>query len=123
MNPLDPHRHIENLRGWRTRGERDLSLAFVRDYVKRTYAKPQKQLGKVVEVWAERVPEHLGMRTVLAALSRGVLTVHVADSATLYQLDRLLRDGLEQELRQTPGVTLRRVKLKVDPKAAAPPSQ
>lgn len=119
MGIRDSHQHIGNLRTWRTRPERDLSLGFVADFVKRQYAKPQKQLGKVVEVWRERVPDEFQQRTVLAGLSRGILNVHVADSPTLYQLDHLLRAGLERELTRTPGVTLRRVKLKLEPRAGA----
>lgn len=117
MRESDPHRHIGNLRTWRTRPSRDTSLTFVADLVKRQYVKPHKQLGKVVEVWRQRVPAELQQRTILAGLSRGILNVHAADSPTLYQLDQLLRSGLERELTQTPCVTLRRVKVRLEPKA------
>lgn len=111
---------LRQLGTWRTRPPRDLSLHFLKDQFQREVAKPYKQLGQIVELWREHVPDHLHQRTALRSLQRGRLTVTVSDSSTLYELDRLLRGGVEQTLRrQFPG-NLRRVKLEVGPLAPDP---
>lgn len=106
-------RRLDRLRGWRNRSPRDTTLKFLSEHVKKTVVKPHQQLGKLVEAFIESVPAPLAERTALVSLSRGVLTVHVADNVTLYEMDRLLRGGLEQQLRKACGVTLRKVKCRV----------
>ncbi|MDH3582716.1 MAG: DUF721 domain-containing protein, partial [Phycisphaerae bacterium] len=65
--------------------------------------------------WQEHVPPDLTPRTALAGFRRGVLEVHVTDSASLYQVDRLLRGGLQQRLADTCRSPLRKVRLRVVP--------
>ena len=109
-----PHdQHIRNLRRWRDGEEKDLSLSFVAEHVRRQIGKPHKQLGELSTLWTRHVPAHLLEQTALASLSRGVLTVRVADSATLYELDRLMRAGLEMRIRAAAPATLRRIKLTI----------
>jgi hypothetical protein len=107
--------HIGRLRGWRNRSQPDLSLRFLEKQFQREVARPHKQLGPLAEAWREKVPAHLVKRTALQSLRNGVLKVHVADSATLWELDQLLRAGLEQQLRQGMPGTLRRVRLACAP--------
>lgn len=113
-DPHDPHEdHVRNLRRWREGEERDLSLEFIGDHVKKKIARPHKQVGQLAALWTQHVPAHLLERTALASMTRGVLTVHVADSAALYELDRLLRAGLERTIKASAPTTLRRIKLTV----------
>lgn len=109
------HDHIRNLRRWRDGDERDLSLAFVSEYVKKQVVRPHQQLGKLGLEWRRQLPAHLLEQTALVGISRGVLTVHAADSAALYELDRLLRAGVERKLKAASDATLRRIKLTVGP--------
>ena len=104
--PVDP-RHV-----WRERDERTAPLGdiYARFFDKR-YARPHRQLGQLADVWRRLVPETLHARTALRSLHRGVLTVAVDDSATLYQLDRVLRGGVENEIKQQINGAVRRIKL------------
>lgn len=106
-------RKLEQLRRWRNRPPRDLTLSFLPEHFKRSIEKPHQQLGQLVEIWRQWMPARLLERTTLASLQRGVLTVHVPDSATLYELDRLLRGGVEAAIRGQFKATLQKVRLKV----------
>ena len=107
-------RRLERLRGFRIPPERDQSLAFIQGQFDREVKRPHAQVKQAVELWAQLVPAELAAHTRLESLTRGTLKV-VADSSThLYELDRLLRGGVEQALirgLRTSG--LRRVKVVV----------
>jgi len=107
------HRQINRLRGWRGGRDRDLTLGFLGDYVKRHHAGTQRRMGRLGELWQELVPEPLLGRTTLAGFVRGVLTVRVTDSASRYELDRLLRSGIERRLRGSGVAGLRRIRVVV----------
>ncbi len=49
----------------------------------------------------------------MTAIRGGVVQVTVDTSATAYELDRRLREGLEQQMRRAYGKTFVRVKVKV----------
>ncbi len=108
-------RRLERLRQWRNKAQPDRTLSFVREQVEKNIVKPHKQIGNLAALWREAVPEKLAVRTALRGIARGVLTVQVADSPTHYELDRLLRSGLEQQLRQACKVPLRKIKISVGP--------
>jgi hypothetical protein len=105
--------YLHRLRQWRNRPQRDLTLSGLGEYVDRTFVKPSKHLGQFVELWEQHVPAEIQPRTALAKFHRGVLTVHVADSATLYDLDRLMRGGLERRIAQQAKTTLRKIRLAI----------
>lgn len=105
--------HIENLRRWRAPHVRDVTLAGLAERVDRTVVRPHKQLGSISVLWRELLPPELLVRTTLASFINGTLTVEAADSAALYQLDRLLRSGLERTLKATCKAPLRRIKFAV----------
>lgn len=107
--------HLDRLRGWRNRKQRDPSLGFVRDLVERDVARPMKHLGALVPLWETLLTSGLVERTRLVSLRRGVLTVYVADSATLYEVDQHLRDGGTQQLRRASKTTLNKVRLVIGP--------
>jgi hypothetical protein len=110
----DPHKtKLDRLRGWRNRAEPDRTLKFVVDHVEKNVVKPHKQLGDLSTAWGRLVPPAIARRATLKGLVRGLLTVHVPDSSTHYELDRLLRGGLEQRLRAACKTTLRKVAVKV----------
>lgn len=115
MDTGESQRRLEKLRAWRNRPQRDLTLGYLADHVKRTVTKPHKQLGQIARLWEQAVPPALADRTALVSLTHGVLTVHVADSSAMYELDRLLRGGVELRLRQSCETTLRKVKCRVAP--------
>ncbi len=104
--PVDP-RHV-----WRERDDRTAQLDDIyAGFFDKRYARPHRQLSQIAEIWSRLVPAPLAEKTALRSLHRGVLTVAVDDSATLYQLDRLLRGGVEQQIKRQSGGALRRIKL------------
>jgi hypothetical protein len=106
---------LKRLREHRVFRERDLSLAFLRKQFKREVERPYKQLAEIIDLWQTLVPDELRRHTRLDGLSRGVLRVSVDSSAVLYELDRLLRTGLQRQLvTQSKGHPIRRVQLRVD---------
>ena len=73
-----------------------------------------RQTGSLAALWLERVPPAVARHTSLHGLTRGVLTVAVDDSAALYELDRLLRGGLDHQLIAAhTGPAFRRIKLRL----------
>jgi len=111
----DAHtRRMEQLRAQRVFKERDRSLGFMADEFKRDVAKPFKQLEGLAELWAELIPDHLAQHTRLESLQHGVLRVVVDSAGHNYELDRLLRSGVQRELTwRHKGQALRQVKVRV----------
>ncbi len=115
MPPVDPRdAFLERLRQWRNPKEFDHSMAFLKGQFKREVEKPFKQLAAMAEVWPQLVPASLVEHTKLEAISRGVLRVIVDSSGALFELDRLLRGGLESQLiTRHKGPAVRRIQLRV----------
>lgn len=111
-DPADAY--LARLRGWRNRREYDHSLGFLRDQFKREVEKPAKQLSAMAAIWDELLPAELARHTRLEAISRGILRVSVDSSSRLYEINRLLRDGLETELiKRHKGPAVRKIQLRV----------
>jgi hypothetical protein len=86
------------------------------DDFKKNVQKPFKQLHAMAEVWSQLVPAHLVKKTRLVSLQRGVLQVMVDSSSTLYELDRLLRQGLQMQIiREHKGPAVSRIQLRIGP--------
>ena len=80
----------------------------------RQIAKPFKQVQSLVALWERLVPAELLSHTRLEGLNHGVLRVAVDSSTYLYELDRLLRQGLQDQLiTRHKGPAFRRVQLRV----------
>lgn len=113
--PADPdQRRLDRLRHWRNWRDPDLSLGFLQKAFKRDVERPYKQLGELAQLWEQLLPRELATHTRLDSFSRGVLRVTVDSSPRLYELDRLLRAGLQRQLVQhQTGTKLQRVRLHV----------
>lgn len=106
--------HLERLRKSRSLPSPDLSLGFLAEQFKREVAKPYKQLGDLSELWVQLLPAALAERSRLVGLSRGVLQVEVDSAAVNFEIDRLLRGGLQKRLIQMhKGPAFRKVSIKV----------
>ena len=106
--------HLDRLRKDRSLPVRDLSLGFLTKQFHRDVAKPFKQLGDLTELWVGLLPAHLVERTRLVGLSRGVLHVEVDNPAAHFEIDRLLRGGLQKQLIEGhKGPAFRKVQVKV----------
>lgn len=73
----------------------------------------RKHLG-CAKAWEAVCPDDSIDRTAVVGVRGGALTIGVADHATKYALDRMLREGGERELVKLAPTTVRRVKLVVD---------
>ncbi len=73
----------------------------------------ERGLGSFVDLWEGVVPRELAMRTRVTALRGGVAHVAVDSSSTAWELDRLLREGVQEQLRRAYGRTLMRVRITV----------
>lgn len=106
--------HLDRLRKSRSLPKRDLSLSFLNEQFKRDVAKPYKQLGDLSALWSQLLPERLVQRTRLIGLSRGVLHVEVDNPAAHFEIDRLLRGGLQKQLiAGHKGPAFRKVQVKI----------
>ncbi len=107
-------RRLQQLAARTPPSDPDLSLSFLRQTFKKEIERPLKQLGELTTIWDELVPPELAGHARLESLSRGVLRVAVDSSTCLYELDRLLRSGLQTQLiTRCKGPALRRVQLRV----------
>lgn len=118
MNDTAHQRRLERLRQHRNRPDPDLSLHFLQKQFKQQVERPHKQLAGLIELWSELVPEALTPHTRLVGLQRGVLQVAVDASPRLYELQALLRAGLERQIVERHRATIRRIRLFVDPSFA-----
>lgn len=60
----------------------------------------EKRIGSFAEAWEKLVPEKLLSSCTIAAVRGSKVTVKVDSSSAKFELDRLLRSGLEVELRR-----------------------
>lgn len=118
-------RRIDAIRQGRSiRPDRAQALGdFLPQQFEREHRKPFDRLAEFIERWTAIMPPGVVERSRLSAFSRGVLTIHVDGSATLYAAERLLKSGLEQELRLAGRkAILRRVRLEIDSSLAPQPA-
>ena len=108
--PSDDLRRLRSLRNPR---DRDLSIGAVVRTAEKELRKKVKSLGGVADAWDTVVPLTLARRCRLVSLSRGVLSVQVADSSARFELDRFLRAGGEAELVRRARAAIKRIKLSV----------
>jgi hypothetical protein len=112
---------LEELRRLRGNRSRDISIASTIAATASAAASTHKKLGELIEIWERHVPANIANRTTLLGIRAGVLNVSVDSSSTAFELDRLLRSGLLNELRREYRGTLSRVKWKIASEIAAAP--
>lgn len=123
MKPDLAQQHLDLLRKSRSLPRRDLTLGFMTDQFKREVAKAFQQLGDLAELWRELVPQRLVACSRLIGLSRGTLYVEVDHAAAHFEIDRLLRSGLQTDLiRRHKGPAFRKVQIKLARRADEGPA-
>lgn len=90
---------LERLRQLRGRRERDTSIMPLVRAVARDLTRQDRAAGGADEAWRRVMPPALVKASRVVSQSRGTLVVAADSSATAYELDRVLRAGLEGELR------------------------
>ena len=111
MNPM--LRQIAKLQGWRGRRAAELSIQPMIARLQDQAGESQRRLGDLVTLWSALLPAELLERTVITSLRSGVMRVTVDSAATAFEIDRLLRSGLEADLRRGFRGTLTRVRTTV----------
>ena len=106
-------RKLEQLREWRGRRERDLTMQKTLANLKRTLKRSNTQLLQIAEVWKEEVPEFIYEQTHPISLKNGVLEVAANGSAMSYQLQQLIRGGLLKKLQTQIHVPLKKIKVRL----------
>lgn len=104
---------LERLRQRRARSEADPSIGGLVSGLAQRAARTQRRLGALTDVWESLVPAEIVARTRLTSLRGGVARVVVDSASTAYELDRMLRGGLEQQLRWRLRGTLIRIRLSI----------
>jgi hypothetical protein len=105
-----PIEQLQKLRELRQFKERDLSLGSVIERERDRIARSDRKLSQLIELWRELVPEHLQAHATPTSVRAGTLMIEVDCTATAYEVDRMMRAGMEQELRSRFNGTLLRVK-------------
>jgi len=100
--------------------ERESSVAGVFLAEGSRIARLAKQMGGVAEAWETVCPPDLAPRTRVVGVSRGVLTIGVADASTRWALERLLKGGADRAVITGCPMTVRRIRLVADADAENP---
>jgi len=108
-------RAVERIRANRVRPERETSLTRELSRLSTRYARDASGIGKVAETWEAVAPDDVRSSARLKSLSRGVLTLTVPDASSRYRLERALQSGLRRSLIRTSSVTIRDVRVRVEP--------
>lgn len=110
---IDVASQIERRRRLRARRRPPLTICGDVRAVAAEATRTHRRLGHLIELWEAMVPREVADHTTLVALRRGVAHVSVDSASTGYELDRLLRGGLTEDLRRRFRGTLVRVKIRV----------
>lgn len=114
MDPKAAAMRLAKLRENRARPQRDDALAPAFQRTARDLARLEKNLSGITEAWESVCPPDLLPRTAIRSIHRGKLTIAVADAATRFELDRLLRAGAKRDLVRGCPMTVRDVRLVQD---------
>lgn len=102
---------IQKLQKLRSRPQRDDTISDTIDAIQNDATRTQRNLGALIELWNDLVPDEIARATMLIRIRGGVLSVAADSSAVAFELDRCLRQGLLADLRQRFKGTLTRVKV------------
>lgn len=89
---------LDRLRQWRTRPDYDFSVQALVNRVAAEATRHHRRLGAAIDAWEQLVPPHLAALTRVDTLRSGTLQVVAANASAAFELDRLLRAGLDREL-------------------------
>jgi len=102
------------VRASRVRGERAVQMGETFQAQAMSLKRTRFRHLGCARAWEAVCPADRIDRTAIVGIRNGALTIGVADHATKFELDRLLRAGAERELVKLAPTTVRRVKLIVD---------
>jgi hypothetical protein len=106
---------IACLQAWRGRRGGESAIAEFVSRVAEDMRRAHRRLGNLADLWHQLLPPEIVQCTALTGKRGGVLHVAADSAAVAFQLDRLLREGIESELRKRYGGTLVRIRIRVEP--------
>ena len=113
---MDPRlARLRRMAPYRRRRDRDCTISDLVEATQKSARKTQSRSGAFTEVWERLVPAEVSSACRLGEFRGGVITILVESSSAKYQLDNLLRSGLEVELRRDYSGPLTRVKTRLSP--------
>ena len=114
---------IDRLRELRVRTPRanDLGSAFAARG--KQLQREARGTGTIAKAWGELCPAHLLGRTGVVGVTRGVLTLAADDAAARFEVDRVLRCGVERQLLRKLSLDVRRVRVVVVGEQADNPAE
>ncbi len=104
---------IERLREHRVKEPPRRALGDLLTARAKQFKRESKGTGVVAQAWSELCPAALLARTGVVGVSRGVLTLAADDSAARFEVDRVLRCGVERKLLKRLALDVRRVRVVV----------
>lgn len=108
----DPLDHIKKLSTWRVRPERVLDVHKDVGIFARDLRQLEKTIGSATDAWMRIAPPELQNCVRVETFRSGTLTLLADSSSAAFRTDRVLRSGLETNLRlAVPG--LMRVRMRV----------
>lgn len=125
MNPRQAQNQLQRRQDQIESRSRRVEVSGLFAAQQRELQRTEKRLAGSSALWERVCPPELLERTCVVGLQRGTLTIGVRDHSTRYVLDRMLRSGMEEDLRRRSAVSISSVKLVarpdafVDPKVAA----
>lgn len=121
MNPRQAQNQLQRRQDQIEARSRRVEVSGLFATVQRELQRTEKRLAGSSALWERVCPPELLERTCVVGLQRGTLTIGVRDHSTRYVLDRLLRSGLEDEVRRRSAVSVSSVKLVARPEAFVDP--
>ena len=104
---------LKRMAPYRRRRERECSISDLVESTRKNAARVQSRTGEFVEAWERLVPRELSVACRMGQFRGGSITILVNSSPAKYELDALLRSGLEARLRQEYNGPLTRVRTKL----------
>jgi hypothetical protein len=109
--PVHSDRRLNSLREHRVRPGVDHSIAGPIARLRATLERQVRDGDDVSAAWDRVVPEHLRGRAAVVGCKGGVLTIRCRSASDRYTLDRWLRGGGEQAVRDAARSMVKRVRL------------
>ncbi len=113
-NPLEHLRDLQKRRG--ARGANAIPTESIRAEVTRLRTSVERnaeRFGNAGELWERFIPANIRQDTRLSGIAGGILTIVTGSAATSYALDRILRGGVDAEIRTASAGKITRVRMRV----------
>lgn len=108
---MHPDARLRNLRDRRVKAGPDLSISDPVAKLRAFFERQVRDGDDVAAAWDRVVPGHLRGRAAVMGCRSGVLSIRCRSASDRFALDRWLRGGGEQAVRDASRSTVKRVKL------------